>query len=438
MANPSRALALCVAFSHAFIVPQRALRPPQLKRRAVEDFADTESGGPLGVFLRRNPLYKSYPSSAAPSLVGEDAAVFDYEAQTEGWADFAVSVGSILGAFAVLWVYPATGYGDDFVAFLEARCGDSHGVTLAFGLLFPVVHSGLAALRPLAEPVVGARFWRWLFASCSLPLAYSWIVYFIAHAHDGVVLWDGSRDPVVHGLAWCVNFASFFFLYPTVFNLKEVAAVEAPKVHLWETGIIRITRHPQAAGQVMWSAAHLAMVGSTFNALTGAGQESEIPNFKGSFLGRFPLVSADSWTSDHLLERSRSVDAFFRNARARNTHVEATLNLSCPAQALTMALLVAHHVFAAEHGDARLAAAHGDRFEAIKAKTSVVPFAAILDGRQEPPADYWKEFARAPYALIAAGTLGAYAAHPYMQAGAALVKNTGLVPGGILDPLFAP
>ena len=26
----------------------------------------------------------------------------------------------------------------------------------------------------------------------------------------------------------------------------------------------------------------------------------------------------------------------------------------------------------------------------------------------------------------------------YMQAGAALVKNTGLVPGGILDPLFAP
>ena len=60
----TRALALC-AFSHAFIVPHRALRPPQLKRRAVEDFADTESGGPLGVFLRRNPLYKSYPSSAA-------------------------------------------------------------------------------------------------------------------------------------------------------------------------------------------------------------------------------------------------------------------------------------------------------------------------------------------------------------------------------------
>ena len=41
-----------------------------------------------------------------------------------------------------------------------------------------------------------------------------------------------------------------------------------------------------------------------------AGQESEIPNFKGSDLGRFPLVLASSWTSDHLLERSRSVDVF--------------------------------------------------------------------------------------------------------------------------------
>ena len=63
-----------------------------------------------------------------------------------------------------------------------------------------------------------------------------------------------------------------------------------------------------------------------------AAQESEIPNFKGSFLGHFPLVSADFWTSDHLSERSRSVDVFSRDARARNTHVEATLNHSCAAQ----------------------------------------------------------------------------------------------------------
>ena len=50
----------------------------------------------------------------------------------------------------------------------------------------------------------------------------------------------------------------------------------------------------------------------------GAAKESEIPNFKGSDLGRCPLVSADFWTSDHLSERSRSVDAF-SGARARGT-----------------------------------------------------------------------------------------------------------------------
>ena len=49
-----------------------------------------------------------------------------------------------------------------------------------------------------------------------------------------------------------------------------------------------------------------------------AAKESDMPNFKGSFLGRFPLVSADFWTSDHLSERSRSVDAM-SGKRARET-----------------------------------------------------------------------------------------------------------------------
>ena len=49
-----------------------------------------------------------------------------------------------------------------------------------------------------------------------------------------------------------------------------------------------------------------------------AAQESEIPNFKGSDLGHFLLVSADFWTSDHLSERSRSVDVFLVT-RARGT-----------------------------------------------------------------------------------------------------------------------
>ena len=60
---------------------------------------------------------------------------------------------------------------------------------------------------------------------------------------------------------------------------------------------------------------------SIFNQIeanNGAAKEREIPNFKGSYLGRFPLVSADFWTSDHLSERSRRMDTF-PGTRARGT-----------------------------------------------------------------------------------------------------------------------
>lgn len=70
-------------------------------------------------------------------------------------------------------------------------------------------------------------------------------MYFINHRYDGVQLWQLQSDELVHQLVWLSNFISFFFLYPSTFNLLEVAAVDKPKMHLWETGIMRITRHPQ-------------------------------------------------------------------------------------------------------------------------------------------------------------------------------------------------
>jgi len=45
-----------------------------------------------------------------------------------------------------------------------------------------------------------------------------------------VVFWDLQSVPAAHAVAWMLSFVSFFFLYPTVFNLKEVAAVEKPQV----------------------------------------------------------------------------------------------------------------------------------------------------------------------------------------------------------------
>mmetsp|Transcript_18506 Transcript_18506/g.30286 ORF Transcript_18506/g.30286 Transcript_18506/m.30286 type:complete len:388 (+) Transcript_18506:113-1276(+) len=350
----------------------------QLKSTQLQSTSLPPSGGGESPTSPISLIVKSEESDRRNDLMlGEDSGMFDWSKEKwgalgeSGWITFFAAVATILTAVAVLWIYPPTGYGDDFVSFLEndVAHGNPHLVTLAFGIIFPVVHSGLASLRPLGEKIVGARTWRVIFAFPSLCLAYSWIVYFISHAHDGIQFYDISHIGWVHGLAWIVNFASFLFLYPSVYNLKEVAAVEKPKIHLWETGIIRITRHPQYVGQAMWSGAHLAMVGTSFTALT-------------------------------------------------------------------MALLVGHHYFACWNGDRRLEAEHGESFLKIKERTSIIPFQAIIEGRQQLPKDYYKELIRAPFVLIAVGSIGAYFAHPYMQAGAALARNTGLVPGGILDDIF--
>lgn len=365
-------------FRAASPISSATTRVTRQQLKSTTQLHSTSAPGGGGNSSPLSLIIKSQESDRQNDLmIGEDSGMYNFDNEKwgalgdSGWLTFFAAVGTILAAVAVLWIYPPTGYGDDFVAFLENDMahGNSHLVTLAFGVIFPIVHSGLASLRPFGERIVGARTWRVIFAFPSLCLAYSWIVYFISHAHDGIQFYDISSIPYVYGIAWIINFASFLFLYPSVYNLKEVAAVEKPKIHLWETGIIRITRHPQFVGQSMWSFAHLAMVGTSFTALT-------------------------------------------------------------------MALLVGHHAFACWNGDRRLEAEHGENFRKIKERTSIIPFQAIIEGRQKLPKDYYKELIRAPLVLIAVGSIGAYFAHPYMQAGAALARNTGLVPGGILDDIF--
>ena len=56
-------------------------------------------------------------------------------------------------------------------------------------------------------------------------------------------------------------------------------------------------------------------------------------------------------------------------------------------------------------------------FHAVKARTSTLPFLAVLEGRQKLPGDYYKEFLRLPYITIFFLTLGTYWAHPLMQLG---------------------
>ncbi|GIL43940.1 hypothetical protein Vafri_1525 [Volvox africanus] len=289
-------------------------------------------------------------------MIGEDAAVFDIEKQNiKSWALFTVLLSTVLGALYLVWIQPGVGLADDYLAAIQSIAGSSEITITLILLFFAIAHSGLAGLRPYGEEVIGARAYRVIFALVSLPLAIVAIVYFINHRYDGVPLWDVRGVPGVHELVWVLNFISFWFLYPSTFNILEVAAVDKPKLHLWETGIMRITRHPQMVGQAIWCAAHTMWIGSSFMVVTSA-------------------------------------------------------------------CLMAHHLFGCWHGDRRLKAKYGDAFEAVKARTSVVPFAAILDGRQKLPADYWKEFARMPYFTVTALTIGAYLAHPLMQAASFSLK----------------
>lgn len=142
-----------------------------------------------------------------------------------------------------------------------------------FALLvgFAIAHSGLAALRVRGEKLLGARLYRVVFALVSIPFATVLIIYFINHRYDGAQLWNLQGVPGMQTLVWVLSAISFIFLYPATFNLLEIAAVQKPAVHLYETGIIRITRHPQMVGQVIWCVAHTLWLGTSFMVVTSTG-----------------------------------------------------------------------------------------------------------------------------------------------------------------------
>ena len=189
-------------------------------------------------------------------------------------------------------------------------------VILLLILIFAVIHSGGAALRNMAESIIGPRLWRLFFVSLSLPSAVILIGYFLAHRYDGIRLWNLQGNNFVFVIVWLLTAISFLFLYPATYNLLEIPSVLKPQVRIYGTGIMRITRHPQAFGQIIWCFAHTLWIGSSFTLITSCG-------------------------------------------------------------------LVLHHLFAIWHGDKRLATRFGKEFDIFKRNTSIIPFRAIIDGRQE-------------------------------------------------------
>lgn len=220
----------------------------------------------------------------------------------------------------------------------------SHSIMLALLVGFAIAHSGLAGLRQWGENKVGARLYRVFFALVSIPFATYLIVYFLQHRYDGTVLWNLQGIPFIKPLVWILSFISFIFLYPATFNLLEIAAIQKPEVHLYETGIIRISRHPQMVGQVIWCIAHSLWVGTSFMMITSFG-------------------------------------------------------------------LIAHHLFAVWHGDYRLTKRYGDAFLEVKERTSVIPFLAIIRGKQTLQ---WQEFLRPAYLGVTVFVLLVWYGHPWL------------------------
>tara|TARA_Y100000589_G_scaffold184231_2_gene174550 strand:+ start:1372 stop:2121 length:750 start_codon:yes stop_codon:yes gene_type:complete len=195
---------------------------------------------------------------------------------------------------------------------------ETHKTTIVVFILiifFAIIHSGGAALRNKAELFMGPRLWRLCFVSLSLPSAVILIGYFLAHRYDGIRLWNLQGNNFVFYLVWILTAISFVFLYPATYNLLEIPSLQKPKIRIYSTGIMRVTRHPQAIGQIIWCVAHSLWIGTTFTLITSLG-------------------------------------------------------------------LISHHLFAIWHGDKRLEFKFGDEFHRYKRNTSIIPFLAILDGRQ--------------------------------------------------------
>ena len=182
-------------------------------------------------------------------------------------------------------------------------------------IIFAIIHSGGAALRNKAELIMGPRLWRLIFVSLSLPSAIILIGYFLTHRYDGIRLWNLQGNSFVFYIVWALTAISFIFLYPATYNLLEIPSVQKPKVRIYSTGIMRVTRHPQAIGQIIWCIAHSLWIGSSFTLVTSLG-------------------------------------------------------------------LICHHLFAIWHGDKRLEYKFGEDFYKFRESTSVIPFLAIIEGRQ--------------------------------------------------------
>ncbi len=146
----------------------------------------------------------------------------------------------------------------------------------------------------------------------------------------------------MHEAVWAMTFVSFLLLYPATFDLLQVAAIKRPRLTIFESGVTRISRHPQLWGQVLWCVAHTAWLGTSFSVVASCG-------------------------------------------------------------------LVAHHLFGVWNGDRRLRDRFGEVWLEYSKRTSILPFVAIADGRQQFKLG---EVVTPAYLGVTAFIIAAYMSHP--------------------------
>jgi len=142
---------------------------------------------------------------------------------------------------------------------------DVYQTSAILGILFCMIHSGLIHIRPKMTPVIGERLFRIFFAYVSLISAFTWIQFYFSNL-DVDLLIHTSNNLKMLGLS--LNFISYFWLNPKVFDLYEVSATKLPLRSHNITGVIRITRHPQTLATFIWSIGHILLVCSKFNIMT--------------------------------------------------------------------------------------------------------------------------------------------------------------------------
>jgi uncharacterized membrane protein len=80
--------------------------------------------------------------------------------------------------------------------------------------------------------------------------------------------------------------------------------------------------------------------------------------------------------------------------------------------------LILHHLFGVWHGDRRLSQRYGEAFELVKQRTSIIPFQAIIDGRQSL---HWQEFLRPAYLGVAIFTGLLWWSHPLLLVATSMI-----------------